>query len=254
VAAVSVLTLNLRFGLADDGPNGWEHRRHSVVKLFTRCAPDFIATQEANDFQVEYLAQNLPGYQYIGKRNPAPRFWQNNVLYYREENPCKKFGHFFLSETPDVPSRSYGSQFPRQATLGLFYVAGKPLVCLNTHFDFDEPAHMGAAQVIKEKLASFSTDIPVVLLGDFNTTPESACYRWFIGGATNGEAGMDFNETFKQPRPSTFHGFTGKPLAGHIDWILFRGPLRLEECRVLKGSIDGVLVSDHYPVQAIFTL
>jgi endonuclease/exonuclease/phosphatase family metal-dependent hydrolase len=254
VKELSVLTLNLRFGLAQDGPNGWEHRKEGVAKLFREHCPDFIATQEANDFQIEYLARNLPGYRYIGRRHPAPRFWQDNIIFYRETNPCKEHVHFFLSETPDVPSRSYGSQFPRQGSLGLFLVAGHPLICLNTHLDFAGPAQMGAARVIKGQLAAFSQEIPVILMGDFNTTPESLCYRWFTGKADNDEAGMDFSETFTDPAPSTFHGFTGKPVAGHIDWILFRGPLRLKACRVLKGSIDGAFVSDHHPVEAVFEL
>ena len=36
MSSVSVLSLNLRFGLADDGPNAWEHRKESIVKLFRK--------------------------------------------------------------------------------------------------------------------------------------------------------------------------------------------------------------------------
>ena len=113
---------------------------------------------------------------------------------------------------------------------------------------------MGAVRVIQRQLAAFSPEIPVILMGDFNATPESPCYRWLTGKEDNDEVSMDFNETFTAPAPSTFHGFTGKPVAGHIDWILFRGPLRLKASRVLEGSVDGAYVSDHYPVEAIFEL
>jgi endonuclease/exonuclease/phosphatase family metal-dependent hydrolase len=252
--ALSVMTLNLRFGLADDGRNGWEHRKKAVARLFREHATDFIATQEANDFQIDYLARNLPGYRYIGRRHPAPQFWQHNILFYRQAIQCEEHVHFFLSETPQVPSRSFGSQFPRQGAFGLFHVHGNPVICLNTHFDFDEPAQMGAARVIKQQLAPYSREIPTILMGDFNTTPESPCYRWLTGNEENGEAGMDFNETFTKHHPSTFHGFTGKPVAGHIDWILFRGALRLRDSQVGKHSVGGVYVSDHNPVMATFEL
>jgi endonuclease/exonuclease/phosphatase family metal-dependent hydrolase len=251
---LSVMTLNLRFGLADDGQNGWEYRKNAVTSLFREHATDFIATQEANDFQIDYLARNLPEYQYVGRHHPAPRFWQHNILFYRQTLQCEEHVHFFLSETPKVPSRSFGSQFPRQATLGLFHLRGRPILCLNTHFDFDGPAHMGAARVLKQQLASYSKEIPTILMGDFNTTPEAPCYRWLTKNEANGEAGLDFNETFTKPHPSTFHGFTGKPVAGHIDWILFRGALRLKDCHVEKHSIEGVYVSDHNPVVAVFQL
>ena len=252
--AVSVLSLNLRFALADDGPNRWDYRKESVVKLFDEQGPDFIATQEANDFQIDFLAQNLSEYDYIGKRHPAPKFWQDNVLFYRKTIVCKDDVHFFLSATPHIPSRSFGSAYPRQATLGLFDLNSQPLICIDTHFDFETPAQMGAARVIKEQLLSYDDEIPTILMGDFNAAPESLCYQWLTGKEVDGENGLDFNETFKMPYPSTFHRFTGKPTGDYIDWILYRGPLRLRACEVLQGPVDGIYPSDHFPVKAVFEL
>jgi endonuclease/exonuclease/phosphatase family metal-dependent hydrolase len=254
VSEFSVLTLNLRFGLADDGPNGWEHRKESIVRFFQEHDPDFIATQEANDFQVDFLADSLAGYEHIGRRLPSPWFWQDNILFYRKSIVCEEQDRFFLSETPRVPSRSYGSRFPRQGTLGLFNIGGRSLICVDTHFDFDTPAQMGAARVIKEQLVSFPHDTPAILMGDFNATPESPCYRWLTGNKNGGERGLCFEETFAEPYPSTFHGFSGKPMGGHIDWVLYRGPLRLKACRVLKESVADIYLSDHYPVEAVFEL
>ena len=249
---LSVLSLNLRFGLADDGLNAWEHRKASVVKLFREHSPDLIATQEANDFQIDFLAQNLSEYLYIGRRHPSPKFWQDNILFYRKTIVCKDELHLFLSETPHVPSRSFGSRFPRQATLGLFHVNDQPLICINTHFDFENPAQMGAARLIKERLASYDNDIPTILMGDFNATPESLCYRWLTGDDVDEESGLNFSETFKMPYPSTLHRFTGKPAGGYIDWILYRGPIRLRGCDAVQEPVDGIYPSDHFPVTAVF--
>jgi endonuclease/exonuclease/phosphatase family metal-dependent hydrolase len=254
VVAFSVLSLNLRFGLADVGRNAWENRKDGVLQLFRSQQADFIATQEVNDFQAEFLAKNLPAYGYIGKRSPAPSFWQDNILFFRRSIPCLDQKHFFLSETPGSPSRSFGSRFPRQGTLGLFELQGKPVICINTHFDFEPPAQLGAAHVIKEQMGRQWKDVPAVLMGDFNATPDSACYRWLTGQRDGSETGMDFQETFKEPYPSTFHRFTGKPVAGYIDWILFRGLLRLKACRVLEAAVGATYLSDHFPVKAEFEL
>ena len=51
----STLTLNLRFGLADDGADSWDHRKKALPVLFKKYHPDFIGLQEANDFQIDYL-------------------------------------------------------------------------------------------------------------------------------------------------------------------------------------------------------
>jgi endonuclease/exonuclease/phosphatase family metal-dependent hydrolase len=250
VESLRTLSLNLRFGLADDGPNGWEYRKKAVVKIFRKLDPDIIATQEANHFQVDYLAEALSGYRYIGRRPGAPYFWQDNILFFKETINCRREDHFFLSHTPDVPSRSFGSHFPRQATIGIFERHRCRFICVNTHFDFDTPAQLGAAQVITERLRTLDSEMPVILMGDFNATPESPCYQWLT---SDGNAnGGDFRETFTAPYPSTFHRFTGQPVAGYIDWILYRGPLVLESCRVEQEPVETVYPSDHHPVTAVF--
>jgi endonuclease/exonuclease/phosphatase family metal-dependent hydrolase len=128
------------------------------------------------------------------------------------------------------------------------------VICIDTHFDFETPAQVGAAGVIKKQLASYDDEIPTILMGDFNATPESLCYQWLTGKEVDGKNGLDFNETFTTPYPSTFHRFTGKPTGGYIDWILYRGPVRLVACEVLQGSVDGTYPSDHFPVRAILDL
>jgi len=249
---LTVLSLNLRFGLANDGLKGWDYRKESIVKLFQRHTPEFIATQEANCFQIDFLADHLPHYEYIGRRKPAPEFWQHNILFYRTSIVCKNHVLFYLSETPHLPSRSFGSRFPRQGTLGLFHLNGRSLICIDTHFDFETPAQMGAARVIKEQLASYSEKVPTILIGDFNATPESPCYRWFTGEEVEGEKGLNFRETFTKPYPCTFHHFSGEPIGGYIDWILYRGPFYLKACQVLQEPVDGIHLSDHFPVKAAF--
>ena len=113
---------------------------------------------------------------------------------------------------------------------------------------------MGAARVIKKQLAAYGGEVRTILMGDFNATPESPCYRWLTGQEVDGEVGLSFHETFKAPYPGTLHRFTGKPTGHYIDWILFRGPLRLKRCLVLQEPVEGVHPSDHFPVLADFEL
>ncbi|MBW1821109.1 MAG: endonuclease/exonuclease/phosphatase family protein, partial [Deltaproteobacteria bacterium] len=79
----SVISFNIRFGLADDGMNRWTHRKHAVAGLLNKYPADFICVQELNNFQTEFLDELLPKYQNIGVHKPAPDFWQNNVIFYR---------------------------------------------------------------------------------------------------------------------------------------------------------------------------
>jgi len=72
----SVLTLNLRFGLADNGPNNWQYRKRCFPSFFEKYCADFMGFQEANDFQIDFIHKILAEYNYIGRRSPSPDFWR----------------------------------------------------------------------------------------------------------------------------------------------------------------------------------
>jgi len=249
----SVISFNIRFGLADDGMNKWINRKHAVARLFQEYHADFISVQELNDFQIEFLDKLLPEYHYIGVHKPAPDFWQNNVIFHRNTVECINKQHFFLSETPYQPSKSWGSKWPRQCTIGQYKIGFSEFICINTHFDFKELAQRKSAQLIWRKITSHFQDVPAILMGDFNAEPDSKTYRWLTGQIDETMDTLpDFKETFQKPYPGTFHRFTGKPITGLIDWILYRGDLRLKKCLVIKDSFAGMFPSDHFPVMAYF--
>jgi endonuclease/exonuclease/phosphatase family metal-dependent hydrolase len=250
---ISVLTLNLRFGLADDGPNGWQYRKKVFPSLFEKYRADFIGFQEANDFQTNFLNEMLAEYDFIGKHSPSPSFWQDIIIFYKKTWTCIYREHFFLSPTPTIPSRFRESRWPRQCTIGMFKSGEHRIICVNTHFDFDAPVQIKSAKLIMERLRRFPRDIPVIIVGDFNTTPFSACYDIFTGhGRKSEEKGYYFKNAFKKPFPGTHHGFTGVINGDHIDWILYRGKIFKQDCRVIRDSIDGLYPSDHFPLHATF--
>ncbi|MDY0374342.1 MAG: endonuclease/exonuclease/phosphatase family protein [Desulfobacterium sp.] len=245
----SVMTFNLRFGMADDGDNGWENRKKGLPLLFDRYRPDFIGFQEVNNFQADFLCGLLDGYGFIGRRNPSPDFWQNNLIFYRQEWVCTKEGHFFLSKTPLVESRLNGSRWPRQCVLGRFERKGLTVIMGNTHFDFSAKVQEESAILVLKLLSEFApglqSKLPTVITGDFNSTPGSSAHRIFMA---NG-----FEDSFQKSHSYTFHGFTGKAMGGHIDWILYRGGGKLLKRKIVRERFSGLFPSDHFPVVVEFT-
>ncbi len=177
----SILTLNLRFGLADDGANSWDHRKKALPALFKKYRPDFIGLQEANDFQIDYLTKILIGYEFIGKRSPASRNWQNNVIFFKRKWEPELYQHLFLSKTPTIHSKFRDSRWPRQCTIGMFTSNNRNLICINTHFDFAENVQTNSAVLILEQLSKLPPNVPGIILGDFNATPKQNCYGVFTG-------------------------------------------------------------------------
>lgn len=254
----SVMTLNLRFGLADDGRNSWLYRKKILPDFLKNHYSDFIGLQEVNDFQADFLIKTLSGYDFIGRRSPAPTFWQNNLIFYKKEWKCIHNEHFFLSPTPDIPSRNRKSRWPRQCTLGLFKKGDYKLICVNTHFDFEAHVQAESSRLILERISYLPTDLPAVIMGDFNATPSSLCHNIFTGndqksGFTGSYIGPYFKNVFnKPPFPGTHHGFTGNVDGRYIDWILYRGNIVPETRYVIQETINGVYPSDHFPVYASF--
>jgi endonuclease/exonuclease/phosphatase family metal-dependent hydrolase len=251
----SVLNLNLRFGLADDGDNSWGFRKRCFPVLFKKYHADFIGFQEANDFQIEFLDDILKAYGFIGKRNPSPSFWQNNIIFYKHPWHCLYHDHFYLSHAPTVPSRFRDSLWPRQCTIGVFKNGNRRLIYINTHFDFDVSVQVDSAKLILEHLSKLPTDIPVILAGDFNAPPSSPCYNIFTRfPQTTAATATDvfFKNAFSKPYPGTHHGFSGDLTGEHIDWILYSGNIIKKDGIIIQEPIDGVYPSDHFPLYATF--
>lgn len=253
---VSFLTFNLRFGLADDGENSWENRRQAVERLMAAHRPDFLAVQEANVFQAEFLARLMPDYLLAGVRQDAPRFWQNNVILSAPGWDLSSFRHFYLSATPEIPSRFADSRWPRQCTVGSYEKAGTRIVVADTHFDFAENVQKRSASLIMERLSVY--DSPVVLMGDFNASPSSACYRMLTGEGSPGSEPLKdvFDSCDSDFNSGTHHGFTGRADCekGRIDWVLYRGFAGVAEKAIIRDSCCGRYPSDHFPVKAVLEI
>ena len=252
-ATVSVLTLNLRFGLAEDGANAWRYRRKMFPQLLRVYGSEFMAFQEVNDFQAEDLIRMLPDYRCIGRRRPAPRFWQNNILFYRTEWRLVRSDYFFLSPTPGIPSRFRKSRWPRQCILGRFRSGNRRIVCGNTHLDFDADIQMQSARLILSRLSVLSQDCPAVLTGDFNASPAGSAHAVFTEKKSDGATpNGGFANAFEPEFPATHHGFTGSGEGDHIDWILYRGELRPQSAHLIQDGIGPIYPSDHFPLRAVF--
>jgi len=251
----SVLTLNLRFGLAEDGANNWRYRKKGFRPFLDKYRTDFIGFQESNDFQIDFLHNILTEYNYIGKRSPSPSFWQNNVIFYRKNWHCIHHEYFFLSPTPSVASRFLKSLWPRQCTVGMFKTDRRQVICINTHLDFDVSVQVESAKLILNRLSSLPEDIPAILMGDFNSAPFSPCYNIFTA-RNKKERGKEnyFKNAFKEPFTGTHHGFTGITDTGPIDWILFRGNLTSKNSKVIRDTFNNIYISDHFPLCAEFEL
>ena len=65
-AELRVMSFNIRYGTADDGEDGWLHRRERVAHVIRTFGPDLLGTQEGLDFQIRDLRERLAEYDCVG--------------------------------------------------------------------------------------------------------------------------------------------------------------------------------------------
>ncbi len=258
--AFKVMSFNIRFGLAKDGPHSWKNRKELVVEYIRKPLPDLIGLQEALDFQLDFLGKALDEYNIDGNRGDEDGVWRNccALLYLPRKWKLLETHTFWLSETPEVSSKSWGSLWPRRCTAGKYeeLSSGKILWHFNTHLDFGEPAQVNGAAVILRKVKQLAGSDPVVLTGDFNTFPKSRVWNLLTGKAEIDGITGRFKDSWyeangEKPAP-TYHGFGKERMPDRIDWILYSGPLIVHRSDILMPPQGGPYPSDHAPIVTTF--
>jgi len=247
-----VMTFNVRTGIANDGPNDWNHRRDIMVRTIREQHPDVLGTQELNKFQGDYIVSKLPQYVWFGIGRRGDDGDEHMGVFYRSDRlRVIDSGNYWLSDTPDKPgSITWGNPYPRMVTWALFErkADGRRFYYCNTHFpyrDQDELARTRSAQEILSRLNALPADLPIVMTGDFNSAPDKPDHAvltsllddaWISAGSHGGPE-------------KTFHNFTGIP-DRRIDWILYRD-FRALTAQTVTTQQDDRYPSDHFPVVAV---
>lgn len=262
---LKVMSFNIRYGTAKDGTNEWSHRRDLVLKTIQEFGPDVLGLQEVVAFQADYLRAHLPGYAFhgVGREDGAARGEFVPLMYRQDRFVLEDSGHFWLSETPDVPgSISWDSSLTRMVSwvrLRDRQGGSGSIVFANAHFDHrGEQARLESARLIRQRAEAVAAEYPVVLCGDFNTTEDRQPYAILMGGEeTNGPKAIDSYRALhpqRSPDEATFHNWTGRRAGSRIDWILTSPHFEVLQAAINYTSEQGRYPSDHYPVQAVVRL
>jgi len=253
---LKVMTINLRYDNPTDGSNRWSLREQVVAALIIKFSPDVFGTQEGWEYQIEALQKLLPAYRYYvvapewDKKRMFPCVWVKEGIKVRTHHT------FWLSPTPSVPfSKAWGSAFPRSATYVIAEKTNSPFVFISTHLDnISAEARIHQAAVLCQQIRKInSAYYPVILVGDFNSPPQSEVYKLLT--SDSGSTGIKGNfidvwQWLNKPEESTFHGFTGQAMRERIDWILVSSNVRIKQASIIKQPILGRYPSDHFPVIA----
>jgi endonuclease/exonuclease/phosphatase family metal-dependent hydrolase len=251
---LNVMTFNIRMETVQDGENQWSKRKENLSSMLEFYEADICGMQEVLVGQLRDLTTLLPDYAYVGVgRDDGKEAGEFSPIFYRKDKfTVLESNTFWLSQTPETPSKSWDAALNRVVTYAKFKdnKTKKVFYVFNTHFDhIGQVARRESAKMIVAKIKAIDPKLPVILTGDFNSTPQEEPTIIINEGL------IDAQKVTKHPHfgpISTFNGFQAKEIEGKlIDYIF----LNTDKIKVLKhGTLSntwgGRFASDHH---AVFT-
>lgn len=263
----TVMSFNIRYGAAADRDNSWPLRRELVFKTLAGREPAIFGVQECLWFQGQELKEAFPGFTMTGVgRDDGNQEGEMCAIFTRTDRyQVLDKGTFWLSETPEVVgSKGWDAALPRIATWVRLHdrlCVPDTLIVFNAHFDHvGKQARKKSAELLRARMATLAGNHPLILMGDFNdpATMASASYEHLLADCGQYDDLVMHDTWFKATREEkmkgvdTFHGFTGEPSRGRIDWILMTDNFEVMAAGIDRSEEDGRYPSDHFPVWATF--
>lgn len=252
LADIKVISFNIRLNTKSDGDNWWEHRKQASINMINEEKPTVFGLQEALPEQVQYLAENLPEYGYIGVgRDDGKKKGEHMAIFYlKDEVELLDGGTFWLSETPDKPSKGWDAACFRSCTWTKLKMKsnGKVFAYLNTHLDHVGKVSQkeGLALIMKRAKEIVPDDMPVFLTADFNAITSKPIFEPVK--AEMKDAREVAPETDRRATINFYQPGNEDKADWVIDHIFFRGA-EPKTFKVLRDKDYGApYISDHYPV------
>lgn len=255
---IRVMSFNVRMGVAKDGTNSWDIRKDATPAMIYDIRPVVFGVQEAYDFQLDYICSQCPAFECVGvgREDGFDEGEHMSVFFNTDSLSLVKWGSYYLSETPDIPSKGWDAACKRTATWCLFEhrSSGRRFYFVNTHLDHKgKEARKNGLKLLYDKIQEMNKEnFPMVLTGDFNISPDNEGLKDINSlmksarfaardadqrGSFNGWGRYD--ESKLQPLDYIYH-------SGFVDCLTFKVVTRIYAGRPY--------ISDHYPVCADLVL
>lgn len=247
---LTVMSYNIRLGVAKDGTNSWQYRCPATIELIEELKPDVFGVQEAMDFQVAFIKEFTKGYKTVGvgREDGKSGGEHMNIFWNTKTVQLIRWGTFWLSETPEVPSMGWDAACMRTATWALMKDkrTGRKFYFVNTHLDHEgREARKNGLRLIVDSIDRINPEgYPMVLTGDFNVKPNNPALEIL-------DARMQSTRKIapKSDSRNTFNGWNIAKTDMVIDYIYVSGFSDCPEYRtVTEKYADKPFVSDHYPI------
>lgn len=248
-------TYNIRLQTEADSGNLWVNRAPMVAALLRFHQFDLFGTQEGFRNQLEDIRKALPEFEFYGAgRDDGREKGEHCAIFYKKDRFVSlSKGDFWLSETPDQPSKGWDGKCCNRICTWLQLrdkQSGASFFIFNAHFDHEGTiARMESTKLILQRIQSIAGTYPVIFMGDMNCDRLSEPYRNLNNSGLLSDSFRSVN--FPYANNGTFNDF-GKTVQepGIIDHIFITDHFLVSRWGILSDSYYGKYPSDHFPVIA----
>lgn len=253
----SIATYNIRYDGHTDLANDWVERKVPISQFVLKNNINIIGFQEVLHNQLLDLHALLPNYKHVGvgrddgktQGEYAPIFYDSTRFI------ALQSGTFWLSPTPQIPSKGWDAALNRICTYVLLKEinGGELTWVFNTHFDhIGVEARLHSAELILDQIAELlqAQDAPVLLIGDFNMENSDVGIELIRASYKDLTCSMRHTELCSAP---TFNGFTATTSDDkRIDYIFGSDQIIPLKSLVIETPFGRGFPSDHFPVLVYF--
>ncbi|WP_339878666.1 endonuclease/exonuclease/phosphatase family protein [uncultured Algoriphagus sp.] len=245
-------TFNIRYANPNDVGNLWADRLPHVASLIQFHQIELVGVQEALNNQLVDLTKEL-GYSYIGvgRDDGTEKGEYAAILYDPKKFEMLDQGTFWLSPTPEKPSKGWDAALNRICTWGKFKdTSGKTFYVFNNHYDhIGQQAREESSKLVMAQVSLINKEnAPAILMGDFNVKPDNAAYSTITSNPDWQDARL-ISEIPSYGPAGSFTSFDWEKMPdGIIDHVFVKGDIKVIRHGILTDNYGKKYPSDHFPV------
>ena len=250
---------NIRNENTYDTGNLWNTRVRHVAALVKFHGFDIFGVQEALEHQVKTLQEALPEFAHYGiGRDDGKEAGEHESIFYKKDLfTLLGKGDFWLSATPEVPSKSWDAPCCNRICSWIKLKAkssGRVFYVFNAHYDYEKDyARNQSSLLMLQKIREIAGVNPVIMVGDINGDNNSSWYKSLEASDKLEDSYLLAKEPYT-PRGS-FNEFGRHEDGTFIDHIFCSKEFTVGKWGVLSDTYGQLkFPSDHCPILTELTL
>ncbi len=252
---MNLMSYNIRYDITTSNASPWTERHTAIASQIKRFDVDIIGMQEVLVHQREQLLLDLPGYASVGVgRDDGINAGEFSPIFYKANRfQLLVSSTFWLSPTPEIPSKGWDAALNRICTYAQFLdIQSKDTFWVfNTHFDHvGETARMKSAELILQKIKEVTkeTNQAVIFCGDLNLNDDHPTITFL---QLQLKDAFLVSKHLHSKMNRTFNNFDlTRTASKRIDYIFANEKVSVQSFETIVEPFGVSYPSDHFPILA----